>query len=323
MSDVSPNQNKPAESSQDHLRETGAGRSLIALAPAKLNVSLRILRRRDDGFHDLESVFAGVSLYDTLFAKRRDDGCVTLRLFGGTNDVTSGSDNLVVRAAEEIRAQSGTSFGADFLLVKRIPSQAGLGGGSSDAAAAITIVNRLWQLNWQQEKLHAVAASLGSDLNFFLAGAVTALAQGRGERVVPLENSPPFHAVIVHPSFGASTKGVFEHLRVQPKEGLSVEQHRASVAPVFAGRAAGVNDLLPALEASEPRFQEWLNQLRRATPGEVHWTLTGSGTAVYTFVASRSAGRLLAARVRSIFPNAQAFAVGAGTLRFAATDDTV
>ena len=154
-------------------------------APAKINLALEILGRRPDGFHEIASVIQAVGLYDEL----RVAPAETLR-FTCAQSALAGADNLVVRAAQALQDATGCRRGAELRLCKGIPVAAGLGGGSSDAAAALVLLNRHWRLGLTLGELSRIGATLGSDIPFFLTGP-TAVVSGRGERV---ELLPPRHS---------------------------------------------------------------------------------------------------------------------------------
>lgn len=149
-------------------------------APAKLNLYLEVLDRRADGFHEIETLMVSVSLFDRLRLTPSDDGKISLRCrwvsgYGETSDLgdlPTGSDNLVMRALDRLSEASGVQRGLQVELQKRIPTSAGLGGGSSDAAAALIGANRLWQLNWSRERLTEIAAELGSDVPYFFSASL-------------------------------------------------------------------------------------------------------------------------------------------------------
>lgn len=320
--------------------------TLVVQAPAKLNLSLSVLGKRDDGFHELESHFAAVSLYDTLEMQPRDDGDIRLELLGASRDVRADESNLVVCAARSLQKSSNSSLGASLRLTKRIPSQAGLGGGSSDAAAALIGLNALWRTGRTEAELHEIAAGLGSDLNFFIARTPVGLASGRGENITALPLRQAFSVVIAKPPFGASTGRVFEQLRITGSNVGERRQQSKYVQNVLLGRVAPHNDLQDALEEVEPQFEHWLAELNRLTRfigteevgqqtdacvnqptddeyaspevdrGDTRslWTLTGSGTAVYRFVATPQAAASLAARVRAALHATEVFTAGPGRL---------
>ncbi len=184
-------------------------------APAKINLFLRVVGRRPDGYHDIESVMQMVGLYDDVSVRPRRRG-FEIRVQGA--DLPSGSGNLVYDAAVAFAKQAGVTAGASIRLIKHIPIGAGLGGGSSDAAATLIALNRLWELRWPRSRLAEVGAVLGSDVPFFFQGP-TAWVTGRGERVRRIarprlagEPRPSAWAVLVNPGFPVSTRWAFEAL---------------------------------------------------------------------------------------------------------------
>jgi 4-diphosphocytidyl-2-C-methyl-D-erythritol kinase len=180
-----------------------SGSPVTVPAPAKLNLFLRILAREADGFHTLETLFCLVSLADTVHAERRDEGGVTIEVEGA--DVGPPAQNLAVRAAELVLEATGRRFGVHLRLTKRIPARAGLGGGSSDAAAALLAVNALANGAVPRHELLQLGARLGSDVPFFVTGAPLALAWGRGERLFRLPPLPSAPALLNPPPAGLDT----------------------------------------------------------------------------------------------------------------------
>ncbi len=176
---------------------------LILSAPAKVNLSLRILGRRDDGYHELLTLMQPLSLADELSVELKDQG-----LSLECSDPALNDDNLVLRAAKTYFAALGRPGGASFSLVKKIPVAAGLGGGSSDAAAALIGLNALHGGALPAEKLVSLAAGLGADVPFFLA-CRTALCSGIGDRVEPVSAFPLLNYVLINPGFAVSTARVY------------------------------------------------------------------------------------------------------------------
>ncbi len=166
--------------------------TLRLLAPAKVNLTFEVLGRRDDGYHEVRTVLQAVDLVDELTFNPADALTLDVEPLGSAP--TEG--NLVLRAADALRAATGTRAGAAIALTKRIPAAAGLGGGSSDAAAALLGLRRLWGVDIDDAALHEIAASLGSDVPFFLRGG-TALGTGRGERLQALPAPREPHIVIL------------------------------------------------------------------------------------------------------------------------------
>jgi 4-diphosphocytidyl-2-C-methyl-D-erythritol kinase len=172
-------------------------------AHAKLNLFLRVLAREADGFHGLETLFCLVSLADTLRAERREGSGITIDVEGA--DVGPAERNLAVRATELVLEATGRRFGVHLTLTKRIAVRAGLGGGSSDAAAALHAVNRLANGAVPRHELLQFAARLGSDVPFFVSGAPLALGWGHGERLLHLPPLPAAPALLVTPPVGIGT----------------------------------------------------------------------------------------------------------------------
>jgi len=179
--------------------------------PAKLNLFLEVIRRRPDGYHDIDTVMQAIDLYDDLHVSPRAEPALALEC----SDPALPCDerNLALRAAKALREHTGHRGGAHLRLTKRIPSQAGLGGGSSDAAGALVGLNRAWGLGLSVEELRGVAAQVGSDVAFFLYGG-TARCTGRGERVEPVAGPPEQRYVLVCPQVAVSTAEAYKRVRL-------------------------------------------------------------------------------------------------------------
>jgi 4-diphosphocytidyl-2-C-methyl-D-erythritol kinase len=282
------------------------GPSLVVNTPAKLNLFLEVLGRRPDGYHELETVMVSIGLYDTLLfvedashqTRLRCRLATQQRLCAQQAASLAGEDNLVLRAAHLLRQETGCRRGVQIELTKRIPMQAGLGGGSSDAAATLVGLNRLWDLGLTAGQLHALAARLGSDVNFFLDSPRGALCSGRGEQITRLELSQQLHAVVACPSSGLSTAQVFGQWRP------SAEQPRSSadlVAALSGGRLGPGADLLfnalegPACDLNDD-VAATLRDLRSA--GAKGAAMSGSGSACFALCRTARQARTLAGRLR-------------------------
>lgn len=186
------------------------GHQLVALAPAKVNLHLEVRGKRADGYHELESLMLSVSLFDVLTVTPRAAGTVI-----ACDDSSAGpvGDNLVSRAVALVRSESGRDDGVAITLLKKIPVAAGLAGGSSDAAVTLSALNELWNLGWTRERLSAMAATLGSDVPFFL-GTGAAIARGRGEKLTPLDTPVMPWLVLLCPATGVSTAECFRQLEL-------------------------------------------------------------------------------------------------------------
>ena len=276
-------------------------------APAKLNLSLSVLDRRPDGFHEIESLMVPVTLHDTLHLRVTDAVDIRLRVrFGGRlgepaaaplrRDVPTDASNLVVRAARMLAEEAGVTQGLDIELVKEIPSGAGLGGGSSDAAAILMAASAAWGLDWPRERLAAIGSRIGSDIPWFFAGG-PAIATGRGERIEPVAGIPPLSAVIACPAVGLSTASVYK--QCVPDAG-----HRGSaarLAEALRGGHAKVaqslmhNTLEPPARQLCPDVGRLLDGMARA--GAVQPMLTGSGSACFALARTVTEARGIAARL--------------------------
>jgi 4-diphosphocytidyl-2-C-methyl-D-erythritol kinase len=275
------------------------------LAPAKLNLYLEVLGRRDDGFHEVETLVAPVRLYDEVRLRKSAAGFhLTLsepRYVGDA--VPSDASNLVVRAVRLLAERAGYDGAATIHLLKRIPAMAGLGGGSSDAAAALVAANAAWQLGWSVDRLTAVAAELGSDVPFFLVRGA-AVCRGRGDRVESVEVPAGLPCVIVQPSAGLSTAEVYSHL--VPSQTYAHESGarlNRLIQILRAGDWRGLSyRMCNRLQAAAAQLSPWVHRLVEAfsrLPFIAH-QLTGSGSAYFglcrTARQAQALGRELASR---------------------------
>ena len=267
-------------------REARPDGAILVRAPAKLNLALRVRPLRDDGFHEIDSIVAKVTLYDELLVRPRDDG--EIRLECGPFDCGPGESNLVYRAARML-AGGAAALGADITLTKRIPPGAGLGGGSSDAAAALAALNDLWELNSPPERLAEMAAELGSDAPLFLAGPSSRVT-GRGECVEPV-GVPPFFALLHIPDLACPTAEVYAAWDEIGQSGQAIEP-AAFAGPPSQWADALVNDLQPAAWRVCPALAEVADSLLEATKAPIH--LTGSGSAMFIIAADEAHAHALA-----------------------------
>ena len=244
-------------------------------APAKLNLFLHITGRRADDYHLLQSVFMLIDWCDTLHFELRRDGVISRTDLGMAVNQDLPAEDLSVRAARALQAATGTTLGVHISLEKRIPSQAGMGGGSSDAASCLLALQRLWGLRLPPAKLMALALSLGADVPFFLCGS-HAWVEGIGELITPI-TLPAARFLVVKPAAGLSTQAIFS----------SPELKRDTKTATMLGFATndngrvygfGRNDLQPVAEKLCPPMVQSLNWL--AAQG-LQGRMTGSGSAVF------------------------------------------
>jgi 4-diphosphocytidyl-2-C-methyl-D-erythritol kinase len=256
-------------------------------AHAKLNLFLRVLARETDGYHGLETVFCLVDLADELRAERREGRGVTIDVQGA--DVGPSADNLAVRAAASVLAATGDRFAVHLTLTKRIPVRAGLGGGSSDAAAALLAVNRLAGDAIPRHELLQFAAKLGSDVPFFIAGAPLALAWAHGDRLIRLPALPSAPALLLTPPVSISTAEAYawvdEDRRTAGRRGAVALDLAALSTWGDIGRMAG-NDFESAVFGRHPAIRAAFEALAGTRP--LVCRMTGSGSAL--FAVYRSTG---------------------------------
>lgn len=239
-------------------------------APAKLNLFLHITGRRPDGYHLIESVFMLIDWQDRLHFDLRADGAISREDLSG---MRLPDDDLIVRAARALQAATGCSAGAHIGIDKSIPAQAGMGGGSSDAATTLLALNRLWQLDLPRPALEAIGLRLGADVPFFLRGR-NAWVEGIGDRISPLDEALPRQRfVVVKPDAGLETKLIFS------SPDLKRDSERATIS-LFAAKHFdfGHNDLQPVAQTLCPDVKKAINLL------EAHGLqgrMTGSGSAVF------------------------------------------
>ena len=268
----------------------------VTRAHAKLNLDLRVLGRRADGLHELRTIYQSIELADCLTVTVRP-GPFELRC----NDpsVPIGRDNLVWEAA--VRAfrivGRGTPRDLSVVIDKRIPLEAGLGGGSTDAAAMLRALSALWPDELSVSNCHRVASKIGADVPFFLLGG-TALGLGAGDELFPLIDLPKYWAVLLIPDFGVSTAAAYGWFDVAPRRIRPVES-REPLAPRAADLSRVVklvNELEPAVLAKYPEIRRMKTALRRA--GATHPSMSGSGSCVFGLFSRRRDAAAAAAALR-------------------------
>jgi 4-diphosphocytidyl-2-C-methyl-D-erythritol kinase len=218
------------------------------IAAAKINWTLEALGRRDDGYHEVRTVFQTIVLHDTVVLSPAET--LELRLAGAVPaEAWLAKDDLAHRAAEALREEAGDpSLGALIELEKVVPAAAGLGGGSSDAAAVLRGLNRLWRLDFDLTRLARIAASLGSDVPFFLTGG-TAMAGGRGDEVVALSDVPTMSVLIAVPRDRLPHKTAIMYRRLRPEHYTSGERTGLLVEKLKSGAAVSDEDVFNVFDA--------------------------------------------------------------------------
>jgi 4-diphosphocytidyl-2-C-methyl-D-erythritol kinase len=261
-------------------------------APAKVNLSLRVLRRREDGFHEIESLLCPLSIFDTLNLTHREEGN-GLEFTCDDSTLPTGDDNLVVRAARLFCESCGFEPRLHIHLAKRIPHGAGLGGGSSDAATTLIGLDRLFETELSREALSAMAADLGSDVPFFIYQSA-AIIRGRGEHVEPVLFPHELPLLLLKPPFGVPTPWAYQHWR----DSREIPDVRYAAQEFSWGSL--VNDL------ERPVFEKYLfladlKTWLLAQPEVAGALMSGSGATVFALLHEKNGAESLAPRVAAEF----------------------
>ncbi len=260
------------------------------LAPAKVNLSLRVVRRREDGFHEIETLMVPVNLADELLLERGNSGSGIVFECSDAS-IPGGDDNLVVKAARSFFEKTGKPGDVGIRLTKKIPHGAGLGGGSSDAASALMGLNELFQAGLAPEALATMAAGIGSDIPFFLFKSA-AVCRGRGEIVTPEKLQEPLHLLLLKPDFGVPTPEAYRNWAT------SRELPGYDYGPqIFAG-SSFFNDLERPVFQKFPflaEMKEWLGRQREVGAA----LMSGSGSTMIAVLEAEGQGRQVAERAKA------------------------
>lgn len=278
------------------------------VAHAKINLTLDVLGRRTDGFHEIESVMLPVSLSDHVVLEGASE--ISLETFGRfAGDLPDPTEDLAFRAAALLKARTGYAGGCAIRLQKTIPLAAGMGGGSSDAAAVLFGLNRLWGLELGRDDLLELSGELGSDVPFCLFDA-PAIARGRGEILEPLSAAAELNLVLIKPPIPKSTGAVYRRLNLERL------QHRPDTARIVKGLQTGDltavagslgNVLEPVLVGEFPEIGETISFLK--DNGAVAARMTGAGPTVFGLFDSYDEVKKIAARAGQRFTESNVFAV--------------
>ena len=273
---------------------------ITVLAPAKINLILRILDRRPDGFHNLWSIMQTVALEDEVQI-RLCPGRQGIHLSCDAGQLAADQSNLVYRAADAVMERARSSIGLEIELRKRIPMGAGLGGGSSDAAATIVGLNRLLRLGWSSLEMADVGQSLGSDVPFFLF-APSAFVAGRGETVRPVVVEGARWIVLANPGFEVNTKWAYQELAarrtgVRPLSSVQCELDRQSRVNWAQLMAAAENDFEAPVFSTHGKLREIKQSLQ--DQGAEIALLSGSGATVFGVFTNETAARLAQSKLAS------------------------
>lgn len=247
-------------------------------SPAKVNLLLRVVGERPDGYHELESVMTTLELADTVELERLEDGGISLEV--DAPGIPGGPENLAWRAAETFFGGTGAEGGVRISLAKRIPPGGGLGGGSSNAATVLKGMNRLFGAGLDLPALEALAGRVGSDAAFFIRGG-TNLCKGRGERVEPLEDPGPLFFLLLFPPFFCPTNRVYRFFR--PGDSTTADAFRRALERMAEGGSDPgswiLNDLEKAARRAVPELDRFMNEVEdRGLEG---FRVSGSGSTLF------------------------------------------
>lgn len=253
------------------------------LTPAKINLGLRVLGKRPDGYHEIETLFIAISLFDELTLTKRESTGVTLTMRTSRDDfdvggLSIGEDNLVVRAVREFERATGQLVGLNMHLRKSIPIAAGLGGGSSDAAATLAGLQTLYPDWMSQTGISELAAPLGSDVPFFL-GSPSAMGRGRGERLTRVPINLTWYALLICPRVASPTREIYSALDLTSLPKMSDFPSRLEGEGFFAALALIHNDLQDVVVRRVPQVLHWKKRL--LTLGAEGAYVSGSGPSVF------------------------------------------
>ena len=266
---------------------------VVVWTPAKVNLFLEVLGKRPDGYHEIATLMVAIRLYDTLIFRDSSD----LTLHCSNAQLSSGPDNLVLRAATLLRERTGCQRGAAIRLIKRIPMAAGLAGGSADAAATLLGLNDLWKLGRSDAELAKIGAEIGSDIPFFF-DAPAAWCTGRGEIVARIELPIPLDFVLLCPQFGMATAAVYKNI-VVPAQPIAGDDIRAAFAQGDVDLIGKLlhNRLQTAAEGLDPRIAEYASMLAEA--GAAGSLMSGSGSTLFALCRSADEADRVAASLKT------------------------
>lgn len=266
-------------------------------APAKINLSLRVLGKYADGYHKIETLFLAVGLYDRVEIRRREDQNIRLQLEG--SDLPGDESNLCYQAAHLFARHSRQFSGCSVRLWKRIPAGAGLGGGSSDAAATLLGLNQLFETRLPVIRLHQLAFQLGADVPFFLRPGV-AIGRGKGQRLYYLDMNWDFWVVLVCPTYGISTRWAYNNLKIgltNEKKNIILKSQNLRGIQLDVFYKFFTNNFEPLIYSRYPQLGEMKQRLYQQ--GAVFASLSGTGSTVFGIFRERKAAEKTATEFKN------------------------
>ncbi|MDD6812730.1 MAG: 4-(cytidine 5'-diphospho)-2-C-methyl-D-erythritol kinase [Lachnospiraceae bacterium] len=269
---------------------------IVRKAYAKINLGLDVLRRREDGYHEVKMIMQTVGIFDTLTFVKKEAPGIFLRV--DNKELSGGKENLIYRAAELLMKKAGVEQGVEITLEKRIPIAAGMAGGSTDAAAALHGINELFALGYSLEELQALGVTLGADIPYCLAGG-TALSEGIGEILTKLPSPPQCTLVVAKPDINVSTKFVYENLHANTL--MYHPDIDGMTAAIREGSLQGITDRLGnVLETVTIREYPIIEQIKdlMKQAGAENALMSGSGPTVFGIFTKEEAAKRAAALIR-------------------------
>jgi len=263
-------------------------------AYAKINLTLEVIGKRDDGFHEIVSIVQAIDLCDTLCFQPREH----IRIASDIPELVT-PNNLVFKAVKLMQDYTGSNRGVDISLEKGIPLASGLGGGSSDAAIALRALNEIWESNLSSENLYDIAANLGSDIFFFLSGRSTALVAGRGEKVTALPPLPKTWVVLLKPHIEIANKTRKMYSGLAPSNFTRGQATQKMLEPLYHKEKNVYSFCYNAFEDIAfdffPGLEEYWRGFLSAGAGEIH--LAGAGPTLFTIVEEKAHGEEICYRL--------------------------
>ncbi len=267
-------------------------KSLALLSPAKLNLFLKVLNKRSDGYHNLDTIFERIDLCDQLVFTPNPSG--KIRVFCDHADVPTDNNNLVYKAAQLLKDDFSLSDGVDIKIIKKIPVAAGLGGGSSNAAIALLGLNQIWKLRLNKTELLDYAKRLGSDVPFFLYDCSWARGSARGDDIQKLNIHTRLWHVLVVPSVKMYSKDVFSALNLEltkPNDDVNILIHSLKKNDLTTVGRLIINDLERAILKLRPELLKSKNEVRGENIKAV--SFSGSGPAIFGITATQQEAEAL------------------------------
>lgn len=253
---------------------------------AKINLGLNVLKKREDGYHSIESIFQTISLHDNLHLKLEGD---IIEVSSSSNDVPNGKSNLVYKAIKMFKDYTGESIGLNVRIEKNIPVKSGLGGGSSNAATILLTLNRFFGYPLNIDELILIASKLGSDVPFFIRGG-TAYATGRGEQLEWKEDIPELYIILILPSFGVSTEWAYKMWDKCVDKTLTNKKLIIILSQLISGNLEVIKDLRNSFTnliiKEYPKIRLILGKLREFNPMNI--IISGSGPTLCAIFGSES-----------------------------------